>query len=74
MAAKFDRAGEPELSQCHRFDNVPTWDGEDIKEKRVKVRMTIRLWDHDTELPKEKRGAILFRAFAGKAVRRSYTG
>ena len=52
----------------HRFDTVPVWDGEDVRNKWPKMRRAIKLWDHDTDIPQEKKGARLFRSLTGKAA------
>ena len=59
---------QPAQGQGKRFDDIPVWDGEDIQEKWPRVRRAIKLWQHDTDIPKEKRGTRLFRNLTGRAA------
>ena len=54
--------------QQQRFDTVPIWDGEDVRNRWPKMRRAIKLWDHDSDIPPEKKGARLFRSLTGKAA------
>lgn len=50
------------------FDPPPVWDGREAYLRWQRMRLQTRLWSEDSELPDERKGVRLFRAFQGDAA------
>lgn len=60
-------SGEPAREGFRDRDPPPTYDGNDPEATFRTFEKNVRLWEHESDIPRSKRGTKLFRALSGTA-------